>query len=337
MTGVHGSSEPRYALAACVLVALLGVVAACGSSSDSGDPGTTTGVVTSTVTAQERRITSVLTLDAVVVVNPFVRIAAPETGVLVTMRRGRVGIVAGTGEAPVPVELPENTEIVSLLLKPGTRVTEGLPIINARYTGLAMQATVAPEQIYRLYDGIISVKGQVQVGPGPFDTVAMGIPYPVGAITLPEASASPATLHQGLFRMGNARIVLCDAFPDTDQDSTDAGTSAETSTFPVVTSAPEDLKAGVVVVVKTPADLNLIEGMPGRVALVTAESTGVALPIEAVAGISKEGQVYVVEDGVVGLRDVTLGITDGSYVEITSGLALGEVVQIPSPSIVDVN
>lgn len=374
--GVVRGSTPgatrRGLLSGLMLMALAAGLSGCGGSSGAGlagDPAPASSVTTSTVVAEERRITSVLTLDAFVVVNPFIRIAAPESGVLVLMSKGRVGIIPDSESEPVPVALPDGAEIISLLVKPGTRVTEGLPIINAQYTGMAMQATILPEQIYRLYGGIISAKAQVNVGPGPFDTSVLGVPYPVGAITLPDASlvgaaslsrsASPseaallsrpglagvslssapalsANVAPAIFHPGQARLITCDESSWDDDDSAySIGPSSETSSFPVVTSSPPDYSAGVVVIVRAPADLHLIEGMPGRVALVTAESTGVALPIAAVAGISEKGQVYVVAtDGSVKLRDVTLGITDGSYVEITSGLAAGEVVQMPSPSIV---
>lgn len=371
------SAVRRGALIGFVVLALATALTAalsgCGASSGAGlagDPAGTSSVTTSTVVAEERRITSVLTIDAFVVVNPFVRIEAPESGVLVLMSKGRVGIIPDGESEPVPVALPDNTEIISLLVKPGTRVTEGLPIINARYTGIAMQATLLSEQIYRLYGGVISAKAQANVGPGPFDTGVLGVPYPAGAITLPDASLSGAASYSGataysrtaaapfygpseasaefttgsrlslaLFRPGAARLITCDeSSADGDDLTYSVGPSAETSSFPVVTSSPSDYTAGVVVIVCAPADLRLIEGMPGRVALVTAESTGVALPIAAVAGISEKGQIYVVApDGTVELRDVTLGITDGSYVEITSGLAAGEVVQLPSPSIVTLN
>lgn len=337
---------------ACTLMLLLATASACDRQHTTEEQVVAEGVATSTVIAQERSITSVLTLDGVVVVNPFVRVAAPHDGVLVSMTKGRVGIVPPEGGAAVPVALPEDTAIVSLLVKPGTRVTAGLPIINARYTGFAIQATVPPEQVYRLYDGIKSVKAQVKVGPGPFDTSAIGVPYPPGAITLPaDAAASSASAGA----CASPRYILCDSSVDetgtevplspeeTITPSPETGersprtaplASKETSTFPVVTSTP-DAKAGVVVIVRSMPGLTLIEGMPARVAIVTAEQSGVALPIEAVAGISQKGQIYVVDAGRVALRNVTLGITDGSYVLITEGLSAGEVVQIPSPTLID--
>ncbi|MCE5204315.1 MAG: hypothetical protein ABFC80_02690 [Coriobacteriales bacterium] len=307
---------------------------ACTRNGAGGDGEAVEAVTTSTVVAQERRVTSVLVLDAVVVVNPLIRVAAPQDGVLVALPKGRVGLVSAPGSAPTPIDLPESCAIVSLLVEPGTRVEQGLPIINARYTGFAMQATVPAEQVYRLYEGVKSVRAQVQVGPGPFDTTLLGVPYPPGAITLSsDDEASASVLEAGEQRQ--PRLVLCDV-PTGDLPAS-AQSSKETSSFPVITAPLGDPKGGVVVIVRVPSGLELIEGMPGRVALTTADVTGVALPIEAVAGIAERGQVYVVKDGRVELRDVTLGVTDGSYVQITAGLSAGDVVQIPSPTLVDVD
>lgn len=288
-----------------------------------------------TVTADERRISSVLTLDAVVVVNPFVRISAPSSGTLVTLTRGRVGIVPAGERRAVPVELPPDTEIVSLLVKPGTKVRKDLPIINARYTGFALQAIVAPELIYRLYDGVRSARAQVQPGPGPFEASVIGIPYPQGAIALPE-SPGPDGLAPVSSRTSQPRIVLCGGEPEYESEPPPAKASGETSTFPVVTAPPGDAATGLVVIASLPADVRVIEGLRGTLTVTTAEDTGVALPLEAVAGVVDRGQVYLVRDGEAVKVDVTLGITDGSYVRILSGLAVGDVVQIPSPSILQI-
>lgn len=353
MIPIVTTRKAPLAFLCCIVLFLLATSSACRTRDVTDGPVVAEGVATSSVVAQERSITSVLTLEGVVVVNPFIRIAAPQDGVLVSMTKGRVGIAPAQGSAGVPVELPESTEIVSLLVKPGTRVTAGLPIINARYTGFAIQAAVPPEQVYRLYDGVKSVKAQVKVGPGPFDTSTLGVPYPPGSITLPdEGEPAPSTAARV---NPSVRYVQCDypseetesvALPSSEETSgpsaasaegrsvrTSPSASKETSTFPVVTSTP-DAKSGVVLIVRSAPGLTLIEGMPARVAIVTAEQSGVALPLEAVAGISQKGQIYVVSTGGVELRSVTLGITDGSYVIVTSGLKAGEVVQIPSPSII---
>ncbi len=84
-----------------------------------------------------------------------------------------------------------------------------------------------------------------------------------------------------------------------------------------------------------PADLRLIEGLPCLIALTTAPDTeGLALPVEAVAGVSQRGEVYfVTADGTTVTRTVELGVSDGTYVQILTGLREGDTVALPSPSI----
>lgn len=82
-----------------------------------------------------------------------------------------------------------------------------------------------------------------------------------------------------------------------------------------------------------PDDVPVVAGATGLMVLVLDQRQQVAtLPIEAVAGTISHGQVYL-EDAPATATDVILGITDGVYVEITEGLALGARVLVPSPSI----
>jgi hypothetical protein len=84
-----------------------------------------------------------------------------------------------------------------------------------------------------------------------------------------------------------------------------------------------------------PADLTVFAGMPAVMAVTTAVATDVlVLPIEAVAGSSQQGQVWLVDGaGQRRLRDVALGITDGAEIEIRSGLTEGDTVLLPGPDL----
>jgi hypothetical protein len=60
-----------------------------------------------------------------------------------------------------------------------------------------------------------------------------------------------------------------------------------------------------------------------------------ALPIEAVAGSIDAGRVLLRDHtGAAVLTEVSLGITDGAWIEITAGLAKGDTVEMPSPSLI---
>jgi hypothetical protein len=83
-----------------------------------------------------------------------------------------------------------------------------------------------------------------------------------------------------------------------------------------------------------PADLPVFEGMPGVMALVTAEERDVlTLPLEAVAGSAARGTVNLVGPGGSTQRAVTLGATDGNRIAILDGLAEGDRVTLPAPDL----
>jgi hypothetical protein len=83
-----------------------------------------------------------------------------------------------------------------------------------------------------------------------------------------------------------------------------------------------------------PADLPVFEGMPGVMALVTAEERDVlTLPLEAVAGSAARGTVNLVRPSGVAQQSVTLGATDGNRIAILDGLAEGDRVTLPAPDL----
>ncbi|MBS3942656.1 MAG: hypothetical protein KGZ32_00235 [Dethiobacter sp.] len=305
-----------------------------------------------TVRAETRTMTSVLVLDANVVANPQFRVTAPADGILVDMGKNRFGVrpaaknsadserlvLARDGitkddraalgkELPKglieQISLPQNSVIEHLLVLPGAKVTAGLPVFNARYTGFALQAIVPPEKLHRLFEGIISARAEITNGPGLFDSPILGTPFVPGAggyILDPD------------YEEGNE-----DNDEDYEEDNNEDNYNGDNNAGYLLFGGAiqvTDFTQGVVVIAAAPANLRLLEGAPGLLALTTAKVTNaVVLPIEAVAGISRRGQVYLYQDGQRLLRDVTLGITDGSYVEITSGLRAGDQVIVPSPGI----
>ncbi len=84
-----------------------------------------------------------------------------------------------------------------------------------------------------------------------------------------------------------------------------------------------------------PAEFTVFAGMPAVIAVRTASAQDViVLPVEAVAGSSQHGQVWIVgAQGHRELRDVQLGITDGVQIEIRSGVNVGDSVLVPAPDL----
>jgi multidrug efflux pump subunit AcrA (membrane-fusion protein) len=92
---------------------------------------------------------------------------------------------------------------------------------------------------------------------------------------------------------------------------------------------------GMRVVCRPPDGTRLISGADATVEVITASATNVlVLPVAAVAGREGTGQVTVVlPDGSTEIRSVTLGLTDGEYIEIKSGLTGDETIAVPGPNL----
>lgn len=84
-----------------------------------------------------------------------------------------------------------------------------------------------------------------------------------------------------------------------------------------------------------PGDLKVFTGMPGIMALQTSQvKNALMLPVEAVAGTSQRGKVTVVAGGgSTQERTVKLGPSDGSRIQILSGVREGERVRVPAPDL----
>ncbi|CCF20257.1 HlyD family secretion protein [Pseudorhizobium banfieldiae] len=67
-------------------------------------------------------------------------------------------------------------------------------------------------------------------------------------------------------------------------------------------------------------------GMYGNAEIIIDEKTALALPLSAVTTARDGSYARKVEDGVVKQVEVAIGIQDGGFVEVTSGLAAGDMV-----------
>ncbi len=84
---------------------------------------------------------------------------------------------------------------------------------------------------------------------------------------------------------------------------------------------------------RVPADLEVFEGVQGQLSVSTgAAANALVVPVTSVRGTAGSGEVVVVgEDGAEETREVELGVSDGSSVEVTEGLSVGERVLDPIP------
>ncbi|RKS05411.1 hypothetical protein DFP74_1007 [Nocardiopsis sp. Huas11] len=84
---------------------------------------------------------------------------------------------------------------------------------------------------------------------------------------------------------------------------------------------------------RVPSDLRVFEGVTGKMSVATGGAENVMIvPVTAVRGTSESGEVIVVaDDGTEEVREVELGVSDGSSVEVVSGLSVGDQVLDPIP------
>ena len=76
---------------------------------------------------------------------------------------------------------------------------------------------------------------------------------------------------------------------------------------------------------------------PGQAATVVlngqAKADVLAIPVSAVAGRTGKGAVTLVKGENSSLLEVGLGVSDGAYIEITSGLSEGDVISTVAPNL----
>ena len=107
-----------------------------------------------------------------------------------------------------------------------------------------------------------------------------------------------------------------------------------------VLGGPSTLDSNAVqITCAAPADLRLFPGLKAVLALQTGIARNVlTLPVDAVAGSAERGRITVrSSDGATATRDVKLGITDGSYIEITDGVSGDAEVVVPGPNLPDLH
>jgi pyruvate/2-oxoglutarate dehydrogenase complex dihydrolipoamide acyltransferase (E2) component len=106
------------------------------------------------------------------------------------------------------------------------------------------------------------------------------------------------------------------------------GATAATGTDPATDPAGVTAGTGTTARCEVPLGIPVFAGMAASVAVQAGTATDVlTLPITAVQGSVRAGNVWVVEDdGTPVETPVTLGLTDGQVIEVTSGLTEGQTV-----------
>lgn len=313
----------RAAIALTALIALGGCTSSTGSVSTPGldAPGT----VLTTVKPVRQDVVNKISLTGKVAIDPVFGIVAPHGGEVryLDKRPTTTPVEEDTWVASVwrdgqrtEVEIPKGSVLAGRLMPDRATVAEGMPIISAKHGGYGVVAEIDSAQAYRLNGKAASVRGQIKNGPGPFTCKPLGTvaALPEGTIPEPPPPTEP-TPGPG------------------ETDPAQENNPGEATQPPAGGSESTGLR----LVCTAPKSVKLINGAEVTLEVVTGKaSKALVLPIEAVAGTQGNGKVDVVDDGRTRKTvDVTLGLTDGRFIEIKSGLDGGETIAVPGPDIAE--
>lgn len=312
----------RLAVWAVIAVALCVLAFGRGGNSLAGaDALTPTGGVTApTVAAATGDVKSDLVLTGTVTADPSATLKATTTGTVRTVR-AKVGdaVAADTPLLDVKVDLPPVEQpsvtspdgtvtqappkevfkivtlaagsagtLASLAVLPDQDVTVGEDVATVSPGTLSVTAPLTQAQQFRLLQPPASASAQAAGGPAPFECTGVSTAAPKADENVPSPAPDPYS-----------------------------GQTAAPSTAQVTCEVPP----GTTVFTGMSVDLTLDLG---------TAAGAVTVPVTAVRGTLGTGKVWVVgKDGDPGEAEetaVTLGLTDGSVVAITEGLAADQEI-----------
>lgn len=269
------------------------------------------------------------------VVEPTVEVT---TATITNAVKVRASVVA---DPAVPVRATLAGSVSKLLAANGARVEAGAPVLEIR------QET--PQEPLTKTD---PVTGEVTVTERKPKVVVQTITAPVGGtLTLPTlkdqvlsvgdtvGQVAPGTLSvsgtltpdQQYRLVGaptEAQVALKGGPAPFTCTSLRIGAAAQPAT-PTEPEQPETAAPSGTVTCALPADVTAFPGLGADLEIVNGTATDAAVvPVSAVQGTVQRGNVWVVasQDAEPEMREVVLGLTDGEVVQVTEGLAVGDLV-----------
>ncbi|WP_306366315.1 efflux RND transporter periplasmic adaptor subunit [Nocardiopsis sp. CC223A] len=249
------------------------------------------------------------------------------------------------------VKAQKGGQVVHLWVTDGATVEEGAPILNVKYTeepdpGAGTGEDEAPAapvtrevSLYAPVDGKVTGLADVQVG----DVLEPGA---VVAAVAPDVYRAVATIPANdLYRFyeepSDILLEIKNGPPPTQCEflslgAAEAGGGGEqsgTDEFGLPMEGGDTGGSGGELTCRVPSDVQVFAGVQGKLSISTGKVEDVVVvPVTSVRGTTGEGEVIVVaEDGTEETRPVELGISDGSFIEVVSGLEVGEQVMDPIP------
>lgn len=250
-------------------------------------------------------------------------------------------------DAALQVQATLNGVVDSFEVTKGSYVTAGSPLLYLKKVepqepvqevgedGSITQVRVADKvtwaTVYAPADGVVSfnvIEGQDTTIGMVVATVSPGTYSAVGTIT-------PSQQYQLTNAPTTAVLSLEGGPAPFECQNLTIGTKTQKQTTPEGSSTPSD---GTSVEVRCPiaSSQKVFPGLPVTIGIDAGSATGALIvPVTAVEGASGTGNVWVVTDparpDLAEKRQVTLGINDGSSIQVTDGLSEGEQILLFVP------
>jgi multidrug efflux pump subunit AcrA (membrane-fusion protein) len=257
-------------------------------------------------------ITNDVVVDATVVSDPASAVPATLAGTVTTVdvATGQV-VAAGDRLATLRSETPQDP----LVAADGT-VTERKPIVKTAVVTAPVAGTVTSVAVIK--DQTVAVGDAVaQVAPPTFHvTGSLAADQLYRLVSRPTEGSVAITGGPAPFACTGLTVGGSTSTPVGDDATSDGATSTQGSS------------SGQGVSCVVPGDVTVFSGLAAKLTIPAGVATDVlTVPLTAVEGAAGKGVVSVVgADGTTEKRDITLGINDGTTVEVTDGLSEGDLV-----------
>ncbi len=328
----------RLLVWAVIAVALCVLAFGQGAGADRAEPLTPTGAADDPVVAvAPGDVASTLALTGTVTSDPVTTVRATAAGTV-----GRVRVAVGTAVTPgTPLlDVEQTLEPVEqpVVTAPDGTTTQAPPKPRTRTVTVVSDATGTVASLAVLADQDVAVGTDVAtVSPGTLTVVAPLTQAQQFRLLTPPASASasaeggPAPFDCGEVRTG---------VPGGAGSGAGSGPGSEAGAGGLVTGQVDPFTGQPVVATaqvscRVPAGTTVFPGMSVTLTLDLGSAPGVlTVPVTAVLGTVGTGRVWVVPEGggEPAEREVQLGLTDGTRVEVKGGVAEGEQVLEYAPA-----
>ncbi|MBD7918451.1 efflux RND transporter periplasmic adaptor subunit [Cellulomonas sp. Sa3CUA2] len=310
----------RILVWAVIAVALVRIAFAGADVTTQASGAEPTGqVVEPTVEATTATITNAVTVRGSVVADPAVPVRATLAGTVakVLVADGQ-HVDAGTPVLEVRQETPQDPVTRTDPTTGETTVTERKPKVVVEQVTAPVGGTLS---LPTLKDQVVAVGDTVgQVSPGTLSV---------------SGTLTPDQQYRLVGAPGEAQVTLKGGPAPFTCTGLKIGAAAQPATAPDPQEATTTVPSGTVSCA-LPGDVTAFPGLGADLEIVNGTAAdAVVVPVTAVQGTVQRGNVWVVttEGSEPEERSVGLGLTDGEVVQITEGLALGDVVMqfVPVP------